>query len=527
MKSKRPMLIAIFALLILAVLVNALGESGMIHAGKEGLASLTFIDYLPLYCLAAGGFIMYILPQKGRFWMFLALLISFLSYSAVLVFNDQFNLGIAISPGVEHIFFVLRWVLLGVIVFYGFIKRTLTFWIMVALLVGISIGHDYPFFGQSLQIFSQIFLKMIKVIIAPLLFATLVYGIAGHSDMKQVGRMGWKSLLYFEIVTTFALFIGLAAINISKAGVGIKQAEAVTQEIPKVEAQTAKEVILHIFPDSIVKSMAGGDVLQIVIFSVFFGIALIMVPMAQRKPLINLTESLSETMFKFTNLVMYFAPVGVGAAMAYTVGHMGLGVLVNLFHLLITLYAALIIFLLVILLPVALIIGLPIKKFVQAIAEPVSIAFATTSSEAALPRAMEAMVSIGVPRKIVAFVMPTGYSFNLDGTTLYLALASVFVAQAAHIDLSFGEQLIIVFTLMLTSKGVAGVPRASLVILLGTAASFGLPTWPIFIILGIDELMDMARTSVNVIGNCLASVVIAKWEGEFNPNSNEAKEIEI
>ncbi|QPH41737.1 cation:dicarboxylase symporter family transporter [Pedobacter endophyticus] len=480
-----------------------------------------------MYALAFGGFLLYILPKKLSLLTFSLLLVGFLSFSAFLFLNAQFTWNISLSPSIDTAFFILRWVMLGFIVFYGFVKKTLTFWILVALLVGISIGHDFPFFGQSLQIFSQIFLKLIKVIIAPLLFATLVYGIAGHSDIKQVGRMGWKSLLYFEVVTTFALFIGLAAINISKAGVGIKQADAVVHDIPKVEPQTAKEVILHIFPDSIAKSMAGGDVLQIVIFSVLFGIALIMVPMAQRKPLISFTESLSETMFKFTNIVMYFAPIGVGAAMAYTVGHMGLGVLVNLFHLLITLYIALIVFLLVVLLPIALIVKLPIRRFIQAIAEPVSIAFATTSSEAALPRAMEAMVSIGVPRKIVAFVMPTGYSFNLDGTTLYLALASIFVAQAANIHLSFGHQLVIVFTLMLTSKGVAGVPRASLVILLGTAASFGLPTWPIFIILGIDELMDMARTSVNVIGNCLASVVVAKWEGEFDPNSVEAKEIEI
>ncbi|RDC55882.1 dicarboxylate/amino acid:cation symporter [Pedobacter chinensis] len=521
------MLIAVICIFLLAILLNVLGFFEVVAAGKESNELLSLKDYIPLYALAIGGFFLYLLPKKLSAIIFGILLISFLSFSAYLFLNVQFNWNIGLSPEIDLLFYTLRWVMLGFIVCYGFIKRTLTFWILAALFLGISIGHDFPFFGQSLQIFSQIFLKMIKVIIAPLLFATLVYGIAGHSDIKQVGRMGWKSLLYFEIVTTFALFIGLAAINISRAGVGIEQADAVSHDIPKVEPQTAKEVILHIFPDSIVKSMAGGDVLQIVIFSVFFGIALIMVPMAQRKPLINLTESLSETMFKFTNLVMYFAPIGVGAAMAYTVGHMGLGVLVNLFHLLITLYIALIVFMLIVLLPIALIIKLPIKKFIQAIAEPVSIAFATTSSEAALPRAMEAMVSIGVPRKIVAFVMPTGYSFNLDGTTLYLALASVFVAQAANIHLSFGHQLVIVFTLMLTSKGVAGVPRASLVILLGTAASFGLPTWPIFIILGIDELMDMARTSVNVIGNCLASVVIAKWEGEFDPNSVEAKEIEI
>lgn len=521
------MLIAVGCVFLLAILINFLGLAQYIHIGKEGIGLLSVLDYLPLYCLALGGLSLYLLPKKIAQYLFLLLIIVFLSFNAFLFLNHQFKWSIVINETTETFFYVLRWLTLGFIVFYGFVKKTLTFWILVALLLGIAIGHDFPFFGQSLQIFSQIFLKMIKVIIAPLLFATLVYGIAGHSDIKQVGRMGWKSLLYFEIVTTIALFIGLAAINISKAGVGIKQASAVIQDIPKVEAQTAKEVILHIFPDSIIKAMSGGDVLQIVIFSVFFGIALIMVPLAQRKPILNFTESLSETMFKFTNIVMFFAPIGVGAAMAYTVGHMGLGVLVNLFQLLLTLYVALIIFILVVFLPIALIIKLPIKRFIQAIAEPVSIAFATTSSEAALPRAMEAMVSIGVPRKIVAFVMPTGYSFNLDGTTLYLALAAIFVAQAANINLSFGHQLIIVFTLMLTSKGVAGVPRASLVILLGTAASFGLPTWPIFIILGIDELMDMARTSVNVIGNCLASVVIAKWEGEFDPNNTEAAEINI
>ena len=526
MTRNKPVLIATICIFILAILVQILGFTEVLAGGKEGGLALGYRDYLPLYALSAAGLLFYFLPKKASFWFFIIGIVSFLSYSAVIFVSDGLGWNLILSEQVHILFFALRWLMLGFILFYGFIKKTLTFWIMVSLFVGVSIGHDFPLFGQSLQILSQIFLKLIKVIIAPLIFATLVYGIAGHSDIKQVGRMGWKSLLYFEIVTTFALFIGLAAINISKAGVGIKQADAVAHEIPKVVPQTSKEVILHVFPDSIVQSMAGGDVLQIVVFSVLFGIALIMVPAAQRKPMIRFTESLSETMFKFTNVVMLFAPIGVGAAMAYTVGHMGLGVLVNLFHLLITLYVALVAFMLLVLLPIALIIKLPIKKFIKAIAEPVSIAFATTSSEAALPRAMESMVKFGVPRKIVAFVMPTGYSFNLDGTTLYLSLAAVFVAQAAGIPLTFGEELVIVFTLMLTSKGVAGVPRASLVILLGTAASFGLPTWPIFIILGIDELMDMARTSVNVIGNCLASVVIAKWEGEFDPNSAEAAGLE-
>lgn len=436
-----------------------------------------------------------------------------ITISAILTFLNHYN--ILPVPDVALIF--SRWLAITGLFLFGLKKKSLTTWILISMVVGAEIGHDFPEIGMKLQVLSKVFLKMIKTIIAPLLFATLVYGIAGHSDLKQVGRMGWKSILYFEVVTTIALFIGLAAINISQAGVGIKLPPGVQEELPAVAPQTFNDIILHIFPENVAKSIAEGQVLQIVVFSILFGIALAMVREDKRQPMLKFTESLSEVMFKFTNLIMYFAPIGVGAAIAYTVGHMGLGILVNLIQLLMTLYVALFVFLLGVLLPIALVVGVPIKKFLQAIAEPVSIAFATTSSEAALPRAMEAMERLGVPRKIVAFVMPTGYSFNLDGTTLYLSLAAIFVAQAAGMPLTFGQQLLIVFTLMLTSKGVAGVPRASLVILLGTAASFGMPVWPIFIILGIDELMDMARTSVNVIGNCLATIVIAKWEGEFYP----------
>ncbi|MEO8504156.1 MAG: cation:dicarboxylase symporter family transporter [Acidobacteriota bacterium] len=399
--------------------------------------------------------------------------------------------------------------------FAAFKRRSLTAWILVSMVVGAEIGHDFPTVAVQLRILSQIFLRLIKTIIAPLIFGTLVVGIAGHADIKAVGRMGIKALFYFEIVTTIALFIGLAAINISRAGVGL--AMPVGEHHEKLEAvkQTWQDVVQHAFPENIAKSVAEGQVLQIVVFSILFGIALGMISEAKRKPMLAFAESLSETMFKFTNLVMMFAPVGVGAAMAYTVGHMGLGALKNLFLLLATLYVALIVFIFLVLVPVALIARIPVREFAKAIAEPVSIAFATTSSEAALPRAMEQMEGFGVPRQIVAFVMPTGYSFNLDGTTLYLSLASIFVAQAAGMHLTLGQQLLMVFTLMLTSKGVAGVPRASLVILLGTAASFNLPIEPIFLILGIDELMDMARTSVNVIGNCLATAVIARWEGQF------------
>jgi proton glutamate symport protein len=328
--------------------------------------------------------------------------------------------------------------------------------------------------------------------------------------------MGWKSILYFEVVTTIALIIGLIAINISQAGKGILLPPGFHQDLPEVKPQNWQDLILHIFPENIVKSIYNGDVLPIVVFSIIFGIALAMLSEQKRRPMLHFAESLAETMFRFTNIIMYFAPFGVGAAIAVTVGHLGLDILGNLFQLLITLYVSLIAFLIVVLLPVALIIKIPIKNFISAISEPVSIAFATTSSESALPKAMENMERFGVPRKIVSFVMPTGYTFNLDGTTLYLSLAAVFVAQAAGIPLTIGEQILMGLTLMLTSKGVAGVPRASLVILLGTAASFGLPLWPIMAILGIDELMDMARTSVNVVGNTLASCVIARWEGEFN-----------
>lgn len=446
------------------------------------------------------------------------------SIAAVLACFDHYN----IIPVNSTALIFSRWLAIAGLVLYGLKKKSLTTWILISMVIGAEIGHDYPEIGIKLQVLSKVFLKMIKTIIAPLLFATLVYGIAGHSDLKQVGRMGWKSIVYFEAVTTVALFIGLAAINISKAGMGIVLPEGFHEELPEVPAQSLNDVILHVFPENIAKSISEGAILQIVVFSILFGIALAMVKEDKRQPMLRATESLAEVMFKFTNIIMYFAPIGVGAAIAYTVGHMGLGILVNLFQLLMTLYVALIVFLTCVLLPIAFFVGVPIKKFLQAIAEPVSIAFATTSSEAALPRAMEAMERIGVPRKIVAFVMPTGYSFNLDGTTLYLSLASIFVAQAAGIHFSFGQQLIIVFTLMLTSKGVAGVPRASLVILLGTAASFGMPVWPILVIMGIDELMDMARTSVNVIGNCLATVVVAKWEGEFHPpaelaSPNEAR----
>lgn len=415
---------------------------------------------------------------------------------------------------------VARWLALAAFLGFAFLRRSLTVWIAAGILLGAEIGYDSPSIAAQLQILSLIFLRLVKTIVAPLIFSTLVVGIAGHSNLKQVGRMGVKALIYFEVITTIALFIGLAAINISKAGVGVTPPSAT----PPITAQkqTAGDLLLHAFPENIAKSIAEGQVLQVVVFSIIFGAALALIRAEKRRPVLEFFEGVSEVMFKFTNIVMWFAPVGVAGAIAYTVGSMGFGVLINLLKLVATLYAALVVFVGGVFLPIALIVRLPLKRFLRAVAEPASIAFATASSEAALPRAMESMEAFGVPRQIVAFVMPTGYSFNLDGSSLYASLAAIFIAQAAGIHLSFSEQIFMVFTLMLTSKGLAGVPRATLVILLGTVDSFHLPSWPIFILLGVDQIMDMARTMINVIGNCLATAVIAIWEGEFGKEAPSA-----
>ncbi|MEP6915599.1 MAG: cation:dicarboxylase symporter family transporter [Acidobacteriota bacterium] len=400
---------------------------------------------------------------------------------------------------------------------------TLTQQIFVGLVLGIIVGALVEKFRPEWAIFfrpfSQIFLRLIKMVIAPLIFATLVVGIAGAGHFKVVGRMGLRAMIYFEVVTTLALIIGLAAVNITKPGVGVNLPMGHLSDV-SAKAQTWDQILLHVVPTSVIEAMSTGDVLQIVVFSVFFGIALGMIG-ERGRPVLAWCEALAETMFKFTNIVMHYAPIGVGAAIAYTVGHGGLGVLYNLAWLVGTLYLALAVLILGVFLPIALIFKVPIRKFVRAVKEPAIIAFSTTSSEAALPRAMEVLERLGVPRRIVSFVMPLGYSFNLDGTTLYLSLASVFVAQAAGVQLTIGHQITMLLTLMLTSKGVAGVPRASLVILAGTLASYGLPLEGVTLILGVDELMDMARTMTNVIGNCLATVVVAKWEGEFVEATDE------
>ena len=398
---------------------------------------------------------------------------------------------------------------------------TLTQLILAGLAIGIVAGWIIdrvdPGWAAWVRPLSQLFLRLIKMIIAPLVFSSLVAGIAGAGHVKVVGRMGLRALIYFEIVTTVALAIGLCAVNLARPGDGVN--------LPPLDATeiTAKplgwqDLVLHTVPTSVLQAMAENDVLQIVFFAILFAIALGMIG-EKGKPIIALCEAMTETLFKLTHLVMKFAPVGVGAAMAYTVGHGGLRVLVNLAWLVGTLYAALIVFVLVVLVPIALFSGVPIARFARAIREPVVIAFSTTSSEAALPRAMEALERFGVPRRIVAFILPLGYSFNMDGSTLYLSLAAVFVAQAANVTLTVGQQITMLLTLMLTSKGMAAVPRSSLVVLAGTLASYGLPLEGITLILGVDELMDMARTTVNVIGNCLATVLVAKWEGALEPVS--------
>ena len=409
----------------------------------------------------------------------------------------------------------LRWAAIFLLAAYATKRKSLTGWILVGMAAGAELGHEWPAAAVKLQVLGTIFLRLIKVIIAPLLFGTLVVGIAGHADLKKVGRLGLKSIVYFEIVSTLALLIGFAAINLSRAGSGVQLPGGPPQETLSAESHSASDLIVNVFPENIAKSVAEGQVLQVVVFSLLFGLALAMVSEAKRRPLVSFAESLSETMFKFTNLVMLLAPVGVFGAIAYTVGHMGLGVLLPLLKLLLTMYAALIAFVLIVLFPISLIARVPLARFLEAVAEPVAIAFATASSEAALPRAMEKMEALGVPRPTVAFVLPTGYSFNLDGSSLYQSLALIFIAQAAGIHLSIGQQAIMLLTLLVSSKGTAGVARASLVIVLAAATSFHLPLEPFFLLFGIDQLMDMARTAVNVLGNCLAAVVIARWEKEF------------
>lgn len=392
------------------------------------------------------------------------------------------------------------------------------------MFAGIALGHFLPEAGKNIAPVGTVFLRLIKSIIAPLLFATLVFGIAGSGSAKAMGRIGLKSIIYFEVVTTIALFLGLGAVNLARPGVGVPLEKSDPAALPATQA-TLAGMLEHTFPASIIDAMARNEVLQLVVFCFLFGTACIAIG-DKAKPVVDFCRSLSEVMFQYTRYVMYLAPFGVGAAIAAVVGAKGIGVMVGLGKLVLTLYVSLAIFVVVVLGAVMLIFRIPIKRFVLAAEEPFLLALSTASSEAALPIAMKNMERFGVPKHIVSFVLPTGYSFNLDGTTLYLSLAAVFLAQAADLQLSFSQQLVMMLTLMLTSKGVAGVPRAALVILAGTVATFNLPIEGIALLLGIDTLMDMARTSVNVLGNCLATAVVAKWEGhELIPQNGSPSQV--
>lgn len=441
------------------------------------------------------------------------LLVAFLVVSAAAVALSLVNHAsiVHISPELVQ---AIRWLAILLLAAYATLRRSLTLWILVGLFAGAELGYDAPATAVKCQIFGSIFLRLIKVIIAPLLFGTLVVGIAGHAELKKVGRMAIKALIYFEIVSTIALIIGLIAINVSHAGVGVHLSQPVNQQTLPTASQSTSQLILNVFPENIAKSVADGQILQVVVFSILFAIGLALVKEPKRRPMVAFAESLSEVMFKFTNIVMYTAPLGVFGAIAYTTGHMGLSVMLPLLKLLATLYVALIAFTLLVLLPIALMARIPLGKFLRAIAEPTTIAFGTSSSEAALPSAMEELEKFGIPRGIVAFVMPTGYSFNLAGSSLYESLAVIFMAQAAGVHMGFGQQFVLLMTLLLSSKGTAGVARAGLVIVLAAAVSMHLPMEPFYLLFGVDALMDMVRTVINVVGNCLATVVVARWEGE-------------
>ena len=400
-------------------------------------------------------------------------------------------------------------------------QSRLTIAIFVSLLLGILTGWLFPQFAVRTHVLAEIFLRMVKMIIAPLLFATLVVGIAGHSNIKNLGRLGIKTIAYFEIVTTFALVVGLGFANLFKPGVGMEgmvnqiNLNSVTSMATTAQHNTFGQMLLGLFPTSIVQSMAEGNLLQIVVFSIFFALSICAVG-KKAQPVVDILNSVSTIMFKFTEYVMFFAPIGIYGAIAYTIGYNGLDILFNYGKIIVALYTALIVFLIVVLFAVCKIVNISFRALLKAIQEPALLTFTTASSEAALPKAMSIMERFGVPKSIVGFVMPTGYTFNLDGSTLYLAMAVVFSTQLIGVDLSIEQQLVIMFALMLTSKGVAGVPRASLIVLAGTLTSLGYPITGVAILLGIDQILDMGRTTVNLIGNCVATVVIAKWENDFD-----------
>ena len=413
----------------------------------------------------------------------------------------------------------LRWVAIGLFIPYSARRRSLLVWTFFAMLAGAELGVDAPLVAAQCHFLADIFLRLIRMIVAPLIFGGIVTGIAGHDELRGVGRVAIKSIIFFEAVTTVGLLLGAVAINFTQAGAGVTLPASIQTIVPTARPEGWQQILLNIFPENIAKSVADNQILQVAIFALLFGAALATLPEKKRTPLVSVLQSLTETMFRLTRIVMVTAPIAAGAALAYTVGSMGLATLLPLAKLLATNYVTLVIFLAFVFVPILLIARIPLGRFISAVAEPAALGFATTSSEVALPLAMEHMEELGVPRWIVSFVIPTGYSFNLTGSTLYLAMAALFAVQAAGMHLSVAQQIVLLATLALTSKGIAGVPRSTIVVLLAVAGSFQIPTTAVLMLLGVDTLMDMGRTALNVIGNCMAAAVVARWEGELKPTA--------
>ncbi len=445
--------------------------------------------------------------QPANMWQHVMLAASLLLFAAGIV--------AAIANTRNDIAIALRWIAFGVFVPVAYRRRSLLLWTFFAILVGAELGLDAPHFAAQTRFVGDIFLRLIRMIVAPLIFGGIVTGIAGHGELRGVGRVAIKSIIYFEIVTTLGLIIGLIAMNVSQAGVGIALPADVQAPAPTALHQGWQQLIINIFPENIAQAVSQNQILQVAVFALLFGIALAMLPQPRRAPLVDVLQSLTEAMFKLARIIMYIAPLAAGAAMAFTVGSMGLASLLPLLNLVLTYYAALTAFVLLAVVPSLLGARVSMRSFAAAVGEPAALGFATTSSEAALPLAMERMEQLGVPRWIVSFVIPMGYSFNMTGGSVYLSMAALFAAQAVGIHLPLSAQFVMVATLMLTSKGVAGVPRSSLVVLMASAAALHIPASAVLIILGVDTLMDMGRTAMNVIGNCLAAVVVGRWEGQM------------
>jgi proton glutamate symport protein len=454
------------------------------------------------------------LPQSGH------AALRALALAAVLLFAA--GLAAGLFHPYAQLASILRWTALCLFLPFAVRRRSLLIWTFFAMLAGAELGVDAPPIAAQTHFLADIFLRLIRMIVAPLIFGGIVTGIAGHNELRGVGRVALKSIIFFEAVTTIGLILGAVAINLSQAGAGVTLPASIQAVAPAARPEGWQQILLNIFPENIAQAVAQNQILQVAVFALLFGVALAMLPEPKRVPLVSVLQSLTETMFRLTRIIMVAAPIAAGAALAYTIGSMGLATLLPLAKLLVTNYVTLAFFLLAVFVPILLVARIPLGRFASAVAEPAALGFATTSSEAALPLAMERMEEFGVPRWIVSFVIPTGYSFNLTGSTIYLSMAALFSVQAAGMHLSIGQQIVLLATLALTSKGIAGVPRSTLVVLLAVAGSFQIPTAAVLMLLGVDTLMDMGRTAMNVIGNCMAAAVVARWEGELKPTTNSA-----